>query len=463
MSRVSDKAFESPCGETLASPPQHRYRMMPKHSSRAPWGRRLTAMFAVSLLTLGACSDSDSGGVGPSKITAVQIVTLPNNQTTTNLTPGDRRRIFGVPVNEDGNFIDKAVIYASSNAAIFTISNDTIIAQVGGGTAYLLATAGGKTDSIAIGVRFRVATITLAPATVTLRREGTQQLTATAKDANPAVVGGATVTGRTIAWTTSDAAVATVSATGLVSATAAAADASTATITATAANTADGGVATLSTRLVTISGDAVVSTVTITGGTGSNAIGFRGNVGTVQLTATARSGLGNVIVTPITWTTNAAPIGTVNSTGLATFAGGSGSVTVTGTALGAGNAGANVGSGAAFEVAPTLVNGATQTSGMAGGAGVSYAFSADRVGAANFSVVSSGGTGDGDLYVIAPGVANWTTTDGGGSNFVCRSWNSGNGENCGPIVAVNGWYRVRTYAWTPAGAVAGMNITLTHP
>lgn len=437
--------------------------MMPKHSSRAPWGRRFTAMIAVSLLTLGACSDSDGGGVGPSTITTVGIVTLPNNQTLTNLVPGDKRKILGVPTNSKGNFINKPVTLESSNPAVFTVVGDSIVAQLGGGTAYLRATAGGKTDSVAIGVRFRVATVTVTPATPTLRREGAQQMTVVTRDGNPAVAGGAVVTGRTVNWTTSDATVATVSATGLVSVTATAPDGATATITATAPNTADGGVAAVGTATVTVNGNAVVSTVTVTGGTGVDAIGFRGNVGTLQLTGTARSGLGNTIVTPITWTSNAATVATVDAAGLVTFVGGTGPVTITGTAVGAGNAGANVAGSAAFTVASTLVNGVTQVGAMAAGGGVDFAFSADRVGTASFTATTSGGTGDGDLYVFAPGVTNGTTSDAGGSNFLCRSWNSGNGESCGPITAVPGWYRLRLHAWTPAGAVSGMNLTLTHP
>jgi hypothetical protein len=435
--------------------------MMPKHSSRAPWGRRLTATLAVSLLTLGACSDSDGGGVGPSTIATVGIVTLPNNQTLTSLVPGDRRKILGVPTNEKGNFIDKPVTLVSSNPAVFTVSNDTIIAQLGGGTAYLRATSGGRTDSVAIGVRYRVASITLTPAAPTIRREGGQQITAVVRDGAPTP---AVVTGRTVNWTSSDPAVATVSATGLVTATVAAVDGSTTTISATAPNTTDGAVAAVGSVVVTVSGDAVVSSVAIATAAGAdNAIGFRGNVGTVQLTATALSGASNTIITPITWTTNAAGVATVNSSGLVSFVGGTGAVTITATAAGAGNAGANVSRTAAFTTATTLVNGVTQTGAMAGGAGVDFAFSASRVSAASFTAATSGGSGDGDLYVFAPGVTNGTTSDAGGSNFLCRSWNSGNGEECPIGTVVSGWYRLRLHAWTPGGAVTGMNLTLTHP
>src|ERR1035437_8713396 len=69
-----------------------------------------------------------------------------------------------------------------------------------------------------------VATVTAAPSSQSLFVGGTQQLTATTLDAT-----GATLTGRTITWTTSDATKATVNSTGLVTAVAV----GTATITAT--------------------------------------------------------------------------------------------------------------------------------------------------------------------------------------------------------------------------------------
>lgn len=430
---------------------------MPKHSFRAPWGRRLTASLAVSLLTLGACSSNDSD-LGPSSIEVVEIVTLPNNQSLTNLIPAQTRQLLGVPTNSKGNFIDKAVTWATSNAAAVSVSTTGEITAVAGGSSYIRATAGGQTDSILVSVRYPVGTITLAPATPTLRREATQQLTATVKDTQ-----GATVTGRTITWSSNNAGV-TVSSSGLVAVGATTADATAATITATAANAQDGGVSRNGTATVTVSGNAVVATVTITSGTGTNAIGFRGNTGSNStLVATAKSGLGNTITTPITWSSNNPAVATVDaSTGVATFGGGIGAVVISANATASGNAGADIIGTAAFEVAQNLVSGTLVTApDLAAGSGYSFAFDPVGNGFTGFGAVTSGGSGDGDMYVFAPGVTNWTTTDNGGSGFLCRSWNSGNGETCTIATAAAGWYRVRLYSWTPAGAVSGMNLTVT--
>jgi trimeric autotransporter adhesin len=436
--------------------------MMPKHSSRAPWGRRFTALMAVSLLTLGACSDSDSGGVGPSSVDVVQIVTVPNGQTLTGLLPGNKRKMLAVPTNSKGNFVDRTVTLASSDPAVFTVTGDTITA-VAGGVAYLRATAGGQTDSVAVGVRFRVASVTVTPAAPTVRREGAQQMTATLRDASlPAP--GAVVTGRPVNWTSSDTTIATVSATGLVVVKATPVDGSTVTITATATNVADGGVPAVGSTVITINGNAVVSTVSVTAPAGAdNAFGFRGASGSVQLTGTALSGLGNTITTPITWSTSAPAVATVSSTGLVTFAGGTGPVNITANATGSGAGGVDVTRVVSFTTAPTLVNGVAQVGAMAAGEGIEFAFSASAVGASSFVATTTGGTGDGDLYVFVPGNTTGTSTDNGGSGFLCRSWNSGNGEICTVNTVVPGWYRLRLHAWSPAGPVAGMQLTVTHP
>lgn len=426
------------------------------HSVRALWARRLTALAVVPLLTLAACSSDDDGGTGGS-IVEVEIVTIPNGQSLAGLTPGNTRQMLGVPTNSSGNFVDKAVTWVSSNPAAATVDNAGLVTAVAGGSTWIRASAGGRTDSIAVAVRYPVGTVTLSSTALTMRREAAQAVTATTLDTQ-----GATITGRTINWTSSNAAAVAVSATGTISVAATTVDGTVVTITATAPNTTDGGVARTATVTVTVNGDAVVATVTVTGGTALNALGFRGNTGTNSaLVATAKSGLGNTIVTPITWTSSSAAIATVDAgTGEVTFAGGTGSLTISATATGAGAGGANIVGTAAFEVATSLTSGVQVTApDFDGGAGTSYAFNA--AGFTSFAAATTGGTGDGDLYVIAPGVTNWTTSDAGGSNFVCRSWNSGNGESCTITPVSAGWYRVRLYGWTPAGAVSGMKLTVT--
>lgn len=432
--------------------------MMPKHSFRAPWARILSATLAVSLLTVAACSSDSGGGAGGSKIVVVEIVTIPNSQATTALIPGNTRQLLGVPTNGSENWVDKPVVWESSNTAVVSVSATGLATAVAGGSAYIRATAGGKTDSLLFAVRFPVGTVTLAPAVVTLTREASQQLTATLLDTQ-----GATVTGRTIAWSSSDVTVATVSSSGLVAATVATADGTTTTITASVANASDGGIAVVGTRLVTVTGNAVVQTVGVTGGI--DGTHFRGSTGTQQLTGTSLSGLGNVQPAVLTWTTSAPAIATVDAAGLVTFAGDTGVVTITATATGFGAGGSSPSGTSIFWVAKTMVAGVATPITLASDQYVSYAVNSAGL---DSIVVDVPGTGTGDLdWGIVRPTVSWTLKISSGSGFACfGNTTSGNAGSCSVTKAaiLPGWYAVHFYAWTGGGftdPVGGETATLT--
>lgn len=97
------------------------------------------------------------------------------------------------------------------------------------GTVAVVATAEGKSDTLAVSfVQRPVATVTVAPATSTIVVGDTVQMTVTLKASN-----GLTLTDRTVTWSTSDDAVATVDTAGKVTAVSAPAGGTTVTITAT--------------------------------------------------------------------------------------------------------------------------------------------------------------------------------------------------------------------------------------
>jgi len=118
------------------------------------------------------------------------------------------------------------------------VSRDTLIAKVSAaglvtalsaGSALVIATSGGASDTAAITVTVpAVASVSVTPATATLETGKTVQLSASAKDS-----AGTVLTGQAASWTSSSTAVAIVSATGLVTAIAS----GTATITATSEGT----------------------------------------------------------------------------------------------------------------------------------------------------------------------------------------------------------------------------------
>lgn len=125
----------------------------------------------------------------------------------------------GSPINVNN------ITWASSDNAIATVDANGVVTAVAAGTASITATGRGRSGLAQITVTLvPVANVAVSLAASSVAVGQTTQATATATDAN-----GATLTGRTVTWTSSDNNIATVSSTGVVSAVAA----GTATITAT--------------------------------------------------------------------------------------------------------------------------------------------------------------------------------------------------------------------------------------
>ncbi|MDQ6963010.1 MAG: Ig-like domain-containing protein, partial [Mariprofundaceae bacterium] len=189
--------------------------------------------------------------------------------------------------------------YTTSNAAVVTVSPTGLITSVGAGTATITAT-----DTVTGVTTTRIVTVyppiinNLATANLDTGANNTNQFT---------VTGGS----GTFTYATSVAAVATVNATGLITAV----GAGTATITET--DTATGFT---TTRVVTVVAAIVNNAATANLDTGAN--------NTNQFTATGGSGT-------FTYATSAAAVATVNATGLITSVGvGTATITVTDTTTG---------------------------------------------------------------------------------------------------------------------------------
>ncbi|MEX2156222.1 MAG: Ig-like domain-containing protein [Gemmatimonadales bacterium] len=206
--------------------------------------------------------------------------------------------------------------------------------------------AGEPADTTFVSVRnIAVDTVIVSPDGATFF-EGTQ----TPFTATPLDSAGNLLTGRTIAWMSGNPAVASVTSTGLVTAVAA----GSATITATA----DG---TPGTALVTVS-TVPVASVSVTPAAASISTG-----GTTPLTATPRDSAGNPLTgRPVTWSSSAPSVASVNSSGLVTGIG-AGSATITATSEGQSGTSAitvTVAPVASVTVTPTsasvLVSGAVQ-------------------------------------------------------------------------------------------------------
>src|ERR1700732_1197834 len=141
-----------------------------------------------------------------------------------------------------------------------------------------------------------VATVTVTPATASIIVGKTQQFTAVAKDSNGNIISGVTFT-----WSSDTTPIATVNSSGLATAVAQ----GTAHITATTSSV--NGTATLTVN-------PPVASVTVSPPTATIQVGQ-----TQQFTAVAKDSHGNVISgVTFTWSSDATPIATVNSNGLAT-------------------------------------------------------------------------------------------------------------------------------------------------
>ena len=124
----------------------------------------------------------------------------------------------------------RVVTWTSSSPGIATVSAGGVVRGAAPGTATITARVDNVTASVTVTVTAApatptVSTVTISPSPLTLQVGGSQQLTATARDA-----GGSPVTGASVTWSGGSAAVASVSPSGLVTAHAAGST----TVTATA-------------------------------------------------------------------------------------------------------------------------------------------------------------------------------------------------------------------------------------
>lgn len=204
---------------------------------------------------------------------------------------------------------NRAVEWSSSNVAVATVSSGGLVSAVTVGTAVITATAEGKTGSANVTVSLPpVATITVAPTLATPLERGTIQLNAIARDAAGNAVP------RTINWTSDNPLIATVSASGLVTAVSA------------GTTTIDAGVDALHAKATIMVRRVPVGTVVVAL---ANAQLFPGGATTASATLTDSLGVA-ATNRVITWTSSSGAIATVSSTGVVTaIAAGTATITAT--------------------------------------------------------------------------------------------------------------------------------------
>lgn len=215
----------------------------------------LVTSVAAGKVDITATSEGRTGTASITVLAPVASVTL--DKTVAALAPTDTVRLTATPRDAAGAALaDRAVTWTSSAPAIATVTPAGLVTAVATGSATISATTEGKSASASISVVVPVASVTLDKTTAKLLPGEGVQLTAATKDA-----GGASLTGRSVTWSSSAATVAAVSATGLVSAVSAGSATITASSEGKSASAAitvdDGGLVTAAGGTVNAAGGAV--------------------------------------------------------------------------------------------------------------------------------------------------------------------------------------------------------------
>jgi trimeric autotransporter adhesin len=249
----------------------------------------------IVLVLAQACGsggdNSPTGGGGLSK-----IAMSPSLDT---IELGDTITISAQPQTGNGSPVSGLTLFWSSSAqSVATVTQSGKVTAIDSGTATIAASVNGISGQSTIVVMPKsVASITVAPASASLFINQSVQLTATLKDSS-----GKVLTGRTVAWSSSNAAAASVDQSGFVLGLAN----GTTTISAKSGNATG-------TATITVS-NVPVKTITISPASPSVIVGQ-----TTTLTATAKDSAGNVLTgRTITWASSNTNVATITNAGVAT-------------------------------------------------------------------------------------------------------------------------------------------------
>ena len=347
----------------------------------------LVSGVAAGTATITATSE---GKTGTASITVapVPVATVSVSLTASSILISANAQATAITRDATGAVLTgRAIAWSSSNTSVATVSSTGLVTGIAAGSATIRATSegqtGGATITITVPPPTPVATVTVALSASSIVNGATTQATATTTDAS-----GNVLTGRAIAWSTSNAAVATVSASGLVTGVGAGA----ATITATSEGKSGG--ATVTVTLVP------VATVSVSLGASSVVIGL-----TIQATATARDASGTVLTgRAVTWSSSNTSVATVTSAGVVTGVT-AGTATITATSEGK-TGSATVTVTAPPPVATQLVVTTQPSSASQSGVALAQQPSVQLRSATNGAVSQSG-------VVVTASIASGTVTLGG--------------------------------------------------
>lgn len=263
------------------------------------WTRRTRLWPAVAAFAATACGGGGGDVTRPQPPAPTPVASVVVTVAEASLTVGQTTQATATARAADGSTLaGRTITWASSNSSVATVSSAGLVTSLAAGSTTISATSEGQSGSVALNVApVPVATVTVALTASTLVEGQTTQGTALLRAAN-----GSTLSERTVAWSTSNAAVASVSQSGLVTAVAA----GTATITATSEG--QSGTAALTVTVMP------AATVTVTLASAAITVGQ-----TSQGTAVVKAGNGAVLTgRTIAWSTSNAAVASVSQGGLVT-------------------------------------------------------------------------------------------------------------------------------------------------
>lgn len=178
--------------------------------------RRSPLLAALPLASLLAACGSDTEPLAPPlpppPATVARVAVTPDRGA---LTVGGTLALSAYTISAAGDTLrDRAITWRTDNAAVATITPAGVVVGVASGSVAVWAKSGNAEAAALISVSPRaVSSVTLDASLVEFEEGATRQVVASVRDAD-----GAELPGRTVSWTSSDASVATVNASGLVSA-----------------------------------------------------------------------------------------------------------------------------------------------------------------------------------------------------------------------------------------------------
>lgn len=261
----------------------------------------ISASGVVTGLALGstqvAASAQGKSGIGTVTVERTPVSSVAVSPAHADVTPGARTQLTATAFDAGQHVLaGRAMVWSTSSADVATVDANGVVAALRPGNATITATSEGKSGTSTIAVSpGAVSTVIVAPSPLAMTVGQTTQLQVTLKDAV-----GNELSGRTVAWSSSNSALAGVSNQGLVTAVAP----GTATITATSEGKSGSASVTIA--------KAAVGSVTVGPPSPSIMIGV-----TVPLTATVRDVNGNVVTDRVvTWSSSSDAVATVSASGV---------------------------------------------------------------------------------------------------------------------------------------------------